>query len=485
MPGLPTSALPTSTTAASGVAAPRYPTRRELRLAEAALRALADEPPAPSEAAAAACPAPFALLDPTLPAQPLERRRGRRAGRAATTVALSAGLLVTGFGLGPTGASDGTGAASATADGVPRADRAASARLTGQAAAWAHAEHGRAVDEALTAMAQAGSVATTATPVLDAATLAPLQDAVDRLEDVAGVSASADLTADPVAGTPSADASAGTTLRDVASTRTGRGTGVVREALPDQAFPAPAAEPVEGAGAAEGTAGGSDAPGGEATSSSTAVPSAAPSTGQRAPLAATAQDADALLAQAAEVSTLSAELRTVAAQVKAEADARLAEEAARAAAEAAAAEVARKVAVAQESPNGEIPLDVLCAPAFAADALLRCDAAEALERLNEAYRAEFGTDLDVVSSYRSYSAQVATRRSRGWLAASPGTSNHGFAVAVDLGDFGRLGSFTNPSYRWMKANAGDFGWSHPALMEPGGGGPQEPWHWEFGTADQD
>ena len=53
---------------------------------------------------------------------------------------------------------------------------------------------------------------------------------------------------------------------------------------------------------------------------------------------------------------------------------------------------------------------------------LHADRHAPLERLNEAYRAAHGHDLSVVSSYRSYGMQVATRRTRGGLAATPGTS---------------------------------------------------------------
>jgi LAS superfamily LD-carboxypeptidase LdcB len=65
----------------------------------------------------------------------------------------------------------------------------------------------------------------------------------------------------------------------------------------------------------------------------------------------------------------------------------------------------------------------------------------------------------------------------------PGTSNHGWGLAVDLGGIGGLGQFDRPGYRWLQEHAGAHGWHHPRIMEPGGGGPQEPWHWEFGTAD--
>lgn len=129
--------------------------------------------------------------------------------------------------------------------------------------------------------------------------------------------------------------------------------------------------------------------------------------------------------------------------------------------------------------NGRIPVDLLCAPDFAPDAWLRCDAAAALDELNVAFAEEFGHDLVVVSSYRDYGTQVATRYRRGGLAAPPGQSNHGLGLAVDFKDFGRVGYFGSPYYAWMAENAAAYGWFHPPQMQPGGNGPKEPWHWEF------
>ena len=155
------------------------------------------------------------------------------------------------------------------------------------------------------------------------------------------------------------------------------------------------------------------------------------------------------------------------AQVQADADAKVAADAAAAAA-------------AAGSPNGAIPADALCGLSFAQGALLRCDAATALNTLDAAYLADVGTDLLIVSSYRSFADQVAVKAARGGLASTPGFSNHGRGLAVDFGDFGAVGQFSAPGYRWMKANAERFGWHHPAVMDPGGSGPHEPWHWEFG-----
>ena len=91
---------------------------------------------------------------------------------------------------------------------------------------------------------------------------------------------------------------------------------------------------------------------------------------------------------------------------------------------------------------------------------LRCDAAEQLDVLNTAYRAQFGSDLVVNDSYRSYAGQVACKRTKGYLCATPGTSNHGSGIAVDLG--GGIDSFGTKQHRWMAAHAPDLSWGLPS-----------------------
>src|SRR5690606_18411309 len=118
--------------------------------------------------------------------------------------------------------------------------------------------------------------------------------------------------------------------------------------------------------------------------------------------------------------------------------------------------------------NGRVPVDELCAVEFAPGALLRCDAAYALELLNVEYRAEFGEDIGVVSSYRTYDEQVRLKAQKGWLAATPGRSNHGWGVAVDLAGMGALGDFSSPRHRWMVEHGPAYGWHHPRGMRPGG-----------------
>lgn len=108
---------------------------------------------------------------------------------------------------------------------------------------------------------------------------------------------------------------------------------------------------------------------------------------------------------------------------------------------------------------------------------LRADAAVALSALNEHYKSEFGHDLCLSDSYRSLSNQYATKRSRGYLAATPGTSMHGWGIAVDLCSDSANGS----SKAWLDANAAIYGWSNPDWAK---GSKFEPWHWEFTSASE-
>ena len=79
-----------------------------------------------------------------------------------------------------------------------------------------------------------------------------------------------------------------------------------------------------------------------------------------------------------------------------------------------------------------------------------------------------GVLIGVTDSYRSYAAQVDLARRKGLyqnggLAAVPGTSQHGWGLAVDV-DTNSRGT------QWLRANAARFGFATI---------PREPWHWEF------
>lgn len=129
-------------------------------------------------------------------------------------------------------------------------------------------------------------------------------------------------------------------------------------------------------------------------------------------------------------------------------------------------------------PNGQLPVHALCQLWGAPGQALRSDAAAAFNRMSQAYDGVFGTPLCVTASYRTYQRQVelyATMPSG--YAAVPGTSNHGWALAVDL--CGGIQVDGSPQHAWLLDHAAAYDWFHPAWAMPGGPGPHEPWHWEY------
>lgn len=128
--------------------------------------------------------------------------------------------------------------------------------------------------------------------------------------------------------------------------------------------------------------------------------------------------------------------------------------------------------------NGQIPASALCPIWGAPGQMLRADAAAAFDRMSRAYARQFGRPICVTDSYRSFSQQVALYATKPNLAARPGTSNHGWGVAVDL--CGGVQSFGTVEHTWLFTHAPLYGWFHPAWAEPTGSRP-EPWHWEFAS----
>ena len=130
--------------------------------------------------------------------------------------------------------------------------------------------------------------------------------------------------------------------------------------------------------------------------------------------------------------------------------------------------------------NGYIPASALCAIPWQTVDHLRCDALAKFVALNALYEAEFGANICVNDAYRSYAKQVAMLELYGYpRAAMPGTSNHGWAIALDLGC--GVGIFGNARYVWFTANAPKYGFKQPTWALKGGSNP-EAWHWQyFGT----
>lgn len=128
--------------------------------------------------------------------------------------------------------------------------------------------------------------------------------------------------------------------------------------------------------------------------------------------------------------------------------------------------------------NGRIPAVALCPVESAPGQLLRCDAARSFAELDAAFGREFGQAIAVTDAYRDYDTQVILKKRKGRMAAAPGTSNHGWGLAVDLGS--GINRFGTAQHRWMRDNGPRFGWIHPSWARQGGSLP-EAWHWEFAS----
>lgn len=377
------------------------------------------------------------------------RSTTRAGGRVALAGTLAAAGLLGGATLGPAAGSGAVErherAVAQAPTGAQRVDRASAARLEGQARVYAAAERSHALALALAAVEAADGAAAVLTSLEAAPSHAPAQDAAANAPSVAAQGIAADAL--PAVSVPQTDAlvAARADLERAATLAQVVVRTVPRTAPQPDGVP-PETSPIEDLAVAEELSEGAAEVFALAMKLEVAVQeAAAPQVAAAAPVA---------LESAAETAVAQAQVL---------------------------APTAPAAAVPGDWVNGAMPLSALCAPAFAPGALLHCDAAAALERLNAAYRADTGADLSVVSGYRSHEHQAEIKRRHGGLAAAPGRSNHGRGIAVDLADMGGLGEFDAPAYLWMKEHAAAFGWYHPKVMEPGGGGPPEPWHWEFGT----
>ncbi|WP_024286262.1 D-alanyl-D-alanine carboxypeptidase family protein [Cellulomonas sp. KRMCY2] len=117
--------------------------------------------------------------------------------------------------------------------------------------------------------------------------------------------------------------------------------------------------------------------------------------------------------------------------------------------------------------NGRIPGNALSTIAGTGHSLWS-PAARSFEAMRDA-AARDGVTIGITDSYRTYESQVdlAERKglySQGGLAARPGTSDHGWGVAMDL----RLDS---TAQSWIRANGATYGFTEDV--------PREPWHWAY------
>ncbi|MEP7762501.1 M15 family metallopeptidase [Sanguibacter sp. 25GB23B1] len=135
-----------------------------------------------------------------------------------------------------------------------------------------------------------------------------------------------------------------------------------------------------------------------------------------------------------------------------------------------------------DGSNGNIPASQMTQLAWGHDTVgtpqyLRTPAAQALDRLNAAYRARFGSDLDLDLTYRSYEGQVAMRNALGSIAAVPGTSTHGTGNALDVPEWSCY-AFGSVRRDWLVTNGPSYGWVSPSWARQGSSNP-EYWHYEY------
>lgn len=145
--------------------------------------------------------------------------------------------------------------------------------------------------------------------------------------------------------------------------------------------------------------------------------------------------------------------------------------------------------------NGNVPASLLRPLDGQPEAFLRLDAAGSWNRARPEVLAKTGILLTVRGWNRTYAEQVTFylqrhRKARAgesiccyWNgvpyhfigtahAAPPGTSNHGWGLAVDIVDFGSVGQWNNPRYRAAWPVLAEHGWTETE----GRGSIQEPWH---------
>lgn len=139
--------------------------------------------------------------------------------------------------------------------------------------------------------------------------------------------------------------------------------------------------------------------------------------------------------------------------------------------------------------NGEIPEEFLAKLDFCGLKLEKHAAAQ-LNKLNQEFKAKFGTNIAMSGGYRTFNTQneifdwpyyEANKKGRkkgtngGTAAAKPGTSQHGWGLAVDTSGYGDKG---NPKFDFLDSAGKKYDWINPGWAKGAGAG-HEPWHFEY------
>lgn len=130
--------------------------------------------------------------------------------------------------------------------------------------------------------------------------------------------------------------------------------------------------------------------------------------------------------------------------------------------------------------NGKIPLEELCEPASNPGHLLRCDASGSLDLMSAEFEVQFGYSIEITDSYRDFAGQEQCTKDKGDMCATPGQSNHGWGLAIDVAS--NVDNYHSMEHNWLAMHGARFGWILPSWAQQTGSKP-EPWHWEYiGTA---
>jgi|9_EtaG_2_1085328.scaffolds.fasta_scaffold14699_3 hypothetical protein len=139
--------------------------------------------------------------------------------------------------------------------------------------------------------------------------------------------------------------------------------------------------------------------------------------------------------------------------------------------------------------NGQLPGNILGATNQGIKVMI--DVVEDVNKLEKAFKENFKKDMKY-SGYRSYDGQVRVyedpekiMEDGKHLGALPGTSNHGWGLAIDINtkDNNGVKGFEGKVYKWLKKNAGTYNFFHPDWAQENGSNP-EPWHWEWSKKNQ-
>jgi len=131
--------------------------------------------------------------------------------------------------------------------------------------------------------------------------------------------------------------------------------------------------------------------------------------------------------------------------------------------------------------NGRIPSEYL--KAVNGNHRLYPEVADAFLSMQNKYKADTGKTFTINEAYRPLSTQISYIPQKGWYdksppadsnettgkAGTPGKSNHGFGLALDIATNGGYGGSV---YKWLSSNASAFGFTNI---------PKEPWHWEYSS----